>query len=95
MQQMLLKYFMWQIVSVKSNVSINKKQLDNANKWLASKAKKKIVVADDDIWQDLKNRFSMGTELFVVKDLDIEQIETDGVLILWPLEYDLVPSYLK
>lgn len=93
-QHILLKYFMMQLLAQKTHLDtlINNVNIKTTTKWLASQSKKTIVSVDDDTWHKVKHEFSVGKDLFCLKD-DAQNEET--TLVFWPIQNSCIPVYLK
>jgi hypothetical protein len=94
-QHILLKYFLMQLLAQKTHLDelVNNTHVKTTTKWLASKSKKTIITVDDDVWSKLKHEFSVGKDLFCLKDKAQEDIET--TLVFWPAQDSRIPLYLK
>jgi len=92
MQHIMLKYFMMQILAVKVRSSFaDNDAVQTTTKWLASQSKKIIISVDDEDWNTLKQEFSLGKDIFCLKDLE----GVESTLIFWPSKCSRVPQLLK
>ncbi len=96
-QHILLKYFMMQLLAQKTHLDVlrNDAHITMTTKWLASHSKKAIISVDDDIWFRLKNDFSMGRDIYALKDKAIDDLDIETTLVFWPAPDSQVPTYIK
>lgn len=94
-QHILMKYFMLQILSIKTNLPLENNHLTITTKWLSSHTKKNIISVNEDIWEKLKNEFNTGKDLFYLKNDSLPDPNAEAALVMWPLPSSSVPNYLK
>jgi hypothetical protein len=96
-QHILLKYFMMQLLAQKTHLDVlmNDVHIKTTTKWLASQSKKIIVSVDDEIWGKLKHEFSLGRDIFCLKDKLEDDTDIETTLVFWPVQDSHIPVYLK
>lgn len=96
-QHILLKYFMMQLLAVKTHLDTltNDDHVKTTTKWLASQSKKTIVSVDDDTWNKLKVDFSLGKDIFCLKDIESKDMDVETTLVFWPAKNNRVVRYLN
>lgn len=94
-QFILMKYFTLQVLAVKTNLNslVNDTHVKMTTNWLASRSLKSIITVNDDIWENIKQKFNIGTDLFCLKDPNLSEIET--TLVFWPIKYSNISSFFK
>lgn len=96
-QHIMLKYFTWQLVGAKAHQPslFNDEHVKSTTKWLGSRSKKAIVSVNEEVWFQLKADFKLGHDLFCLKDIESDSVDTETTLVFWPLPYSQIPLCLK
>lgn len=92
-QYILMKYFKMQVLSVKLHNEVAE-SIKLTTQWLANHSNKCIFCANDEDWEKLKHQFTIGKDIFLVKDM-LNQIESETVLVGWPIRYNCLPDSIK
>lgn len=96
-QHIMLKYFTMQLLAVKThlNTLANDDHVKTTTQWLSSQSKKSIISVSDSTWDKLKQEFSLGRDLFCLKDVESAETDIETTLVFWPVRNSRVPEYLK
>lgn len=95
-QQLLLRYFTLQVLAVKTKDNLSATNLDRlqvTNLWLSSQSKKRIVNADEDVWNKIKSDFAVGREVLCLKETVVEP-ETETAFVFWPSKFSCLPDFI-
>jgi hypothetical protein len=95
-QHIMLKYFMMQLLAVKTNLDTlaNNDNVKITTQWLSSESKKTIISVNDNIFDKLKDEFSVGKDIFCLKDIECKDTDIETTLVFWPTKNSRVLEVL-